>query len=306
MKKLYILLIFFINYSFFAQIDNHILKIQDPANYPFYKTVTESLNDKTTFKEIYKYIDSLSFYGLSYKSSDNLRIGGYLIEPKKAGNYPVIIFNRGGNGHYGTLKFDFLAKFLGKIASAGYIVIGSQLRGSEVSEGQDEFGGKDVDDVLDLFKIIDKLPNADKSRIAVFGWSRGVMTNYLMLKKTNRIKTNITIAGQADLASTSRKEMFKVYSNRIPNYYNDTLKALKSRSSLIAIDSIKNINLTNFIIHGNKDDKVNVENAFDLYNKLNTNKYMTRLLIYENEDHGLSGVTTNLLNQITDWLKKYL
>ncbi len=306
-KTHYIILLFLTSfvYSQTNKPDFYLNK-QNPQDYPFYSTVIEKTNGQIVYKKEYKYIDSLNFYGLRYQSLDNLRIGGYLVEPKKKGVYPIIIFNRGGNGNYGTIKFDFLAKFIGQIASKGYIVIGSQLRGSEVSLGEDEFGGKDIDDALGVIKIIDKLPNADKTRIAVFGWSRGVMTNFLMLKKTNRIKTNIIIAGQSDLMLTKRPEMFKVYRSRIPNYAKDSISALKSRSSIIAIDSIQNKALTNFIIQGNKDTKVNIENAFDFYSKLNSNNYTTRLLIYENEDHGLLNVTENLLKQIEDWLKKHL
>lgn len=308
MKNITLAITLFTINLLFSQVEkfNYNLVLQNPENYPFYSAVIEKVNDKNVLKSEYKYIDSLNFYGLNYKSFDNLRIGGFLVEPKKHGNYPVLIFNRGGNASFGTIKFDFLAKFLGKIASKGYIVIGSQLRGSEVSEGLDEFGGKDVYDALDILKIIDNLPNADASRIGVFGWSRGVMTNFLMLKQTNRIKTNIAIAGQADLINTKRKEMFEVYKARIPYFEKDSILALKNRSSLLAIELIQNNALSNFIIQGNKDTKVDIRNAFELNSKLNENNFSTRLLVYENEDHGLLGVTSDLLKQIENWLKQKL
>ncbi|MET3022318.1 alpha/beta hydrolase family protein [Flavobacterium hydatis] len=308
MKKVILLLpLFLFNFSF-AQTSksNFTLETRKITDYPFNPVISEKVNDKIVLKKEYEFLDSLNFQSINYKSFDNLKLRGFLIEPKKKGNYPVLIYNRGGNGNFGAVKSGFLTEFLSKIANEGYIVIGSQLRGTSVSEGVDEFGGKDVNDVLSLFEIIDQLPNADKSRIGVFGWSRGVMTNFLMLKKTNRIKTNIAIAGQADLIESKRPEMFGVYRERIPGYAKDSVAALKTRSSLLAIDSIQNKKVSHFIIQGNKDVKVDISNAFAFYSKLNSKEYTTRLLVYENEGHDLEIVNDNLLNQIADWLKRYL
>ncbi len=307
-QTLFFLLLILYNFgnSQVLKLDYTLTPRRFGIEYPFNSIISEDINGKTILKKEYRYLDSLNFYSINYKSFDNLKLRGFLFEPKKKGIYPVLIYNRGGNGDFGVVDPNFLAEYLSKIANKGYVIIGSQLRGTSFTEGQDEFGGKDVNDVLSLLDIIDQLPNVDKNRIGVFGWSRGVMTNFLMLKKTNRIKTNIAIAGQADLLDNKRKDMFEVFRERIPNYTKDSVFALKSRSSLSAIDSIKNKELTNFIIQGNKDDKVPVENAFKLYSKLNTKNFTTRLLIYENENHGLEHVTTNLIQEIIDWLKKYL
>lgn len=308
MKKITLLsLLFFFNFIFSqTSKPSFTLESRKVTDYPFNPIISEKINDKVVLKKEYQFLDSLNFRSINYKSFDNLKLRGFLIEPKKKGNYPVVIYNRGGNGNFGAVKSGFLTEFLSKIANEGYIVIGSQLRGTSVSEGEDEFGGKDVNDVLSLFDIIDQLPNADQKRIGVFGWSRGVMTNFLMLKKTNRIKTNIAIAGQADLIETKRPEMFGVYRERIPGYAKDSVAVLKTRSSLLAIDSIQNKKVSHFIIHGNKDVKVDVSNAFTFYSKLNSKEYTTRLLVYENEGHDLEIVNDNLLNQIADWLKRYL
>ncbi|MEA9413635.1 MULTISPECIES: alpha/beta hydrolase family protein [unclassified Flavobacterium] len=308
MKKVILLvLLFLFNFSF-AQTSKSSFTLENRkiTDYPFNPVISEKINEKIVLKKEYQFLDSLNFRSIHYKSFDNLKLRGFLIEPKKKGNYPVLIYNRGGNGNFGAVNSVFLTEFLSKIANEGYIVIGSQLRGTSVSEGVDEFGGKDVNDVLSLFDIIDQLPNADKNRIGVFGWSRGVMTNFLMLKKTNRIKTNIAIAGQADLIETKRPEMFGVYRERIPGYAKDSVAALKTRSSLLAIDSIQNKKVSHFIIQGNKDVKVDISNAFAFYSKLNSKEYTTRLLVYENEGHDLEIVNDNLLNQIADWLKRYL
>jgi len=78
--------------------------------------------------------------------SGGLKIGGYLVIPKDIeGKLPVIIYNRGGNRNYGLI--DKNLNHLEYLASNGYIVLASQYRGNIYSEGRDEYGGGDVDDI---------------------------------------------------------------------------------------------------------------------------------------------------------------
>ena len=80
-----------------------------------------------------------------------------IAQPKKDGKYPCIIYNRGGNRDFGALKVDQRSLNLAKLASHGYIVIASQYRGDGGSEGQEEFGGKDVNDVLNLMDVLEEI-----------------------------------------------------------------------------------------------------------------------------------------------------
>lgn len=263
-------------------------------------------NGNQNFKEEYKHLDSVNIYGYDYFSDDHLKIRGFLIEPKGKGKYPVIIFNRGGNRELGAVTLSTLTDFLSKIASKGFIVIGSQLRGSGRSAGKDEFGGKEIGDVLKLLGIIDHQGNANPERIGMIGVSRGSMTSFLVLKETDRIKANLTIGGIADLNQQDRLEMFQLYRELIPAFDENPTKELNKRSSLLAIPLIKNKNLKNFIIHGADDERVNVENAFLLFDKLKSNQFSTRLLIYEEANHGINNATNNLIKEIITYFKNYL
>lgn len=303
------LLLLFTSMTVFCQTKKQEIKPQplNPADYPFYKAMTEVHGGKTVYKKEFQYLDSLNLATFTYKSFDGLNITGFMAAPKKSGKYPVVIYNRGGNGSFGTVTGGVLCDFLGKIAREGYIVIGSQLRGSGgSSEGFDEFGGKDVNDALSLLEVIDGLPNADKNKIATLGWSRGVMTNFLMLKKTDRIKTNIAIAGPANLATTHRPEMFAVYRQRIPSYAKDSVAVLRQRSPLFAIDSIANKKMTHLIIYGNADDKVLPGNAVALHKKLIERKFTAKIVAYKGEGHDLGGVRKEMIVEMTLWLRENL
>ena len=113
-------------------------------------------------------ISTVNFYHISYLS-DELKIKGYLAIPKKEGKYPCIIYDRGGFNEAGKITDDYFLRELAPLCSIGYIIVASQYRGTEGAGGKDEFGGKEVDDILNLLPLIDNLAQADTSRIGMVG-----------------------------------------------------------------------------------------------------------------------------------------
>ena len=152
--------------------------------------------------------------------SDGLEVKGYLALPVEGENLPCVIYNRGGNREAGALSDPQAVRVLGKIASWGYIVAASQYRGNAGGEGKEEFGGADVNDVLNLIPLLESLPGADPARIGMFGWSRGGMMTYISLARTDRIAAAIVGAGIAELLDgiERRPAMEKnVYMELIPD-----------------------------------------------------------------------------------------
>ena len=269
-----------------------------------YKNFTLSQVESYKIRENnFPHLAGVSVYDLAYRSFDKTAVKGFLIMPKNEGKkYPVIIYNRGGNGSYGMVSEPYIVRFLSKLAAKGFIVIGSHLRGSEGSEGNDEFGGKDMDDVVYLFNIIDELKIADTAKIAQIGWSRGGITNFQLLKKTNRIDATVTIASPADLLDAHRDIMFTVYRNRIPGYAKDSVAALRKVSPLYQIDSVLNKKAPMLFIHGDKDDTVLHANSIKLNDKAQQLGIRSRLITYPGGDHGLREYFDILLSDITLWL----
>ena len=109
---------------------------------------------------------------------------------------PVIIFCKGGNNHTNNKirtpekKVEFYYYFLNQYVKNGYIVFISNYRGSKFSEGKDEFGGKDVNDVKNLYNIIKKWKLSNENKINVIGQSRGCIMATLLHKEVNWIKSS--------------------------------------------------------------------------------------------------------------------
>jgi len=204
---------------------------------PIYPRLTENFNGEVKFKKEFNYIDEMEMNWITYLS-DGLKVGGLLVKPKKPGNYPCIIYNRGGNRKLGQLVVATAALTLGELAKEGYIVIASNYRGNGNSEGKEQFGGDDVNDVVNLIDVLKEVEGADIERIGMYGWSRGGMMTYLALTRTDQIDVACVGVANSDLTQIDRVEMeTNVYEELIPNYNENKEMELKKRSAIYWVEN---------------------------------------------------------------------
>jgi len=103
-------------------------------------------------------------------ASDGLSVRGVLIRPKAPGprKWPAILFNRGGNGQLGSIIDNGLPCGLAntscldivdlyQFAKAGFVVIASDYRYQGATAKRDQWGGVEVDDVLNLVPALKSL-----------------------------------------------------------------------------------------------------------------------------------------------------
>ena len=239
--------------------------IPDLSDTPIYPRLTEEVNGQIKWKENFNYLDSIEIYGITYLS-DGLKINGFMVKPRKKGKYPCVIYNRGGNRDFGSLKIAHAAITLGQIAKEGYVVIASQYRGNGGSEGQEEFGGKDVNDITILTEVLKEIEGADTERIGMYGWSRGGMMTYIALTKTEKIKAVVVGGAVADNFSSikDRPELeTSVLSELIPNYSENNDVELKKRSAIKWVDKFPE-DVPILMLHGNSDWRVKPEQSLNL------------------------------------------
>lgn len=207
--------------------------------------------------------------------SDGLKVKGFIVFPKVDGKYPCIIYNRGGNRDFADITPEFAASRLSKIASWGYVVVASRYRGNGGGEGKEEFGGADVNDVLNLIPLLSALPKADASRIGMYGRSRGGMMTYLSLTRTDRIAAAIVDAGMADAFDNiaRRPEMEKnVFAQLVPNYEKDRNSALKARSAINWPEKLHK-KTPILLLHGTADWRVHPTEALRMASALYESKH---------------------------------
>lgn len=240
--------------------------------------------------------------------SDGLTIHGYLAVPPGEGKVPCLIVNRGGNSKLSVWEDERATRALGKLASWGYVVVASQYRGAGGSEGNDEFGGADVNDVLNLIPLLEKEPRCDASRIGMMGWSRGGMMTYLVLTKSDRIAAAIVNSGAADLAADlkTRPEMERVYTALIPKYAEDKTKVLAARSAVRFADRLHKTTPI-LLLHGTADWRTPpATNALAMAEALLKAKHPFRLVLLEGGAHGLAEHREEVDRIAKDWLDRYV
>ena len=176
------------------------------------------------------------------------------------------------------------------------------------SEGREEFGGQDVNDVLNLMPLFRHLKQADTTRMALYGWSRGGMMTYLALTKSDKFKSAIVGGGLSDLwtwMQTRPDTIETVFAELIPNYATNTRAVLDARSAIKQVDKIGN-NTPILILHGTADWRVVPEMALDLSKAFLKENIPHRLVLFEGGDHGLRNFKAEVDELAKAWLKKYL
>jgi len=249
----------------------------------------------------YEWAESIECYKIKYLS-DGLKVVGFVVKPKMDGlKYPLIILNRGGNREFGKLTEKSL-KYLTYLSSQKYVVLASQYRGNDGGQGKEEFGGKDVNDVLNLIKMAKSLPFINSSKIVMLGYSRGGMMTYLAIKNGAEIEAAAVVGGITDLG--------QMYSER----GNDMKKVIRD---LVGMDKTEwekrsvyywpeKIDVPILILHGEDDSRVKVSQAKKLSEKLKQAGVVHELVIFSNGDHSLYTHRAERNQKILDWFERYV
>lgn len=242
-----------------------------------------------------------AYFSRIHTMSDGLEVVAFLGKPKlmTRDKYPVVIFNRGGNRELGKIERPYELHY--ELIKAGYIVLATQYRGNDGSEGKEQFGGEDVHDVLNLIKTVSYLPYADTSNIFMVGHSRGGMMTYLALKEQPSIKAAVVMSGIADLFALAqeRPEMeTQVFNELIPHLPEKREDEYKKRSAIFWAEKI---NVPLLVLHGIKDWRVNINQTYALVDKLKLLQKKHLFISYES-DHR---ITDKMIKDVIDWLNTF-
>ena len=247
---------------------------------------------------------------------DGLTVRGFYLAPKHivpTQKLPVVIYNRGGNADSGAIPPHYRLHTFSPLLEKGFIVVGSQYRGARLGKEphpdrlKDEFGGKDVTDVLALLPIIDQLPHANPHKIGLWGTSRGGMMAFLAARQTDRFSALISQAGPSDITAelAFRSEMEGIFKTWIPNYEKNKTTELRKRSPLFWAEELPK-DLPVLVLHGARDQRVTTFSAIRMAEKLQTLNRPYRLVIYEDGGHGLREHEKEVRKTVVNWFKKYL
>lgn len=257
-------------------------------------------------------------------SSDGLPVPGVLIKPKAPGNrkWPAIVFNRGGNGQLGSIIDNGLACGLPntscldivdlyQFAKAGFVVVASDYRYQGSAAKHDQWGGPEVNDVLNLVPLLKSLDFVDSARLFLLGLSRGGTMTYLSIKRGMPVKAAAVIGGVSDLKAwvDAHPEMGIVHGNQYtdgfannwPDYEHRAEEQFRARS---AVDWADQLNVPILILHSRTDRLVPVTQALELANALQKANKVYSLHIFEHDGHPLPLHRDERNRMIIDWFNE--
>lgn len=244
---------------------------------------------------------------VSYKiryHSDGLEITGFMNKPIGEGNWPIMIFNRGGNRDFGAHSYRTI-QYQRFLASKGYVVLSTQLRGSLFSEGRDEFGGADLNDIIKLIDIGKSLPFVEADKIVMYGFSRGGLNTYQILRLTDEIDAAAVVGAPTNpwFDFDTRPEMYhQVYLPLVGDTLADK-QAYDDRSPVLWADEI---NTPILILHGADDWRVKKINAEQIVERMTLLGKEFDHEILPGGDHGLRTHQDYRDDRVLKWFEEHL
>ncbi len=253
-----------------------------------------------------------------WKSQDGAEIEGVLHKPAdfQAGRrYPLLVVIHGGPTGvsrplpYGSASFYPIDGWLAK----GALVLEPNYRGSAgYGEAFRSLNVRNlgIGDAWDVLSGIDALVAqglVDKDRVGSMGWSQGgYISAFLTTRHADRFKALSVGAGISNwvtyYVNTDIHPFTRQYLKATPW---DDPKIYADTSPMTYIKSAKAPTL---IQHGDKDPRVPIPNAFELYQGLQDQKVPVELMIFRGFGHGLDKPKANrgAMQQNWDWFGKYL
>lgn len=246
--------------------------------------------------------------------SEQLSVVGFVIEPTPAARaalgaagtapLPAVLVARGGNRELGTIRGGFLEE-LAELADRGFIVVATQYRGADGGDGQDEFGGADLADLMNLAPLAREIPGVDAANLFVLGYSRGGMQAAMALRAGLPVRAAALFSGLFDLeqVAAARPEMARNFGEMIPLFATQRDAELRRRS---AVHWASELRVPVLLLAGTRDERVAyAANSERLAAQLAAAGRPHKLVSYD-DGHGLSAHRAETTQEIAAWFRGHL
>jgi dipeptidyl aminopeptidase/acylaminoacyl peptidase len=239
--------------------------------------------------------------------SDDLWIKGFISFTPDPQYHPLLILLRGGTENFGLLHPGIIFATYGN-----YTVLSSTLRGG-VSEGHDEYGGADVNDIHHLIAYLPSLAkelgiSLDPHCIYMLGLSRGGLEMFLSLARypvlQNYVNKVVALSALLDLhrqiedRPDDMKEMFKHHFGFTAS---NAKQWIAQRDPLETIPYLKK-SLPILIIQGTDDQRINPAEGRHMYQALKTDHHAVYYWEIPQGRHVLLN-KPYIMEKISTWLK---
>ncbi len=250
--------------------------------------------------------------GFKATVKDGNVVSGLLYLPPNAPagkKLPLVLFIHGGPVAQDSYGFDLTCQIY---ASAGYAVAQVNYRGSS-GRGVDyiraiyaDWGNKEEVDIIGVADYLIKQGIADEAHMGIAGWSYGGISTDYTIATDQRFKAAVSGAGSGlQLSMYGVDQYVSQYEMELGVPWKNADKWIKLSYPFFHADKIKTPTL---FMASQKDFNVPSVGAEQMYQALKSLGIPTELVIYPNQNHGLSipSYIKDRFERHLQWFDKYL
>lgn len=240
--------------------------------------------------------------------SDNLMIKGFISFTPQPEFHPLLILYRWGNENFALMNPGVTFA-----TYKDYTVISSTLRGG-ISEGEDEFGGKDVDDMKNLIKYVPEISkklgiHLQPSCVFMIGPSRGGMEMFLTLahfpelqKKVNKVVAISAILDLHQLIQDRPYDMKTMFEHEFGFQDGPKGKEWIAKRDPMNTIPLLSPSLPILVIQGTNDDRIGLKEGHRMVDALKKTGHDVSYWEIKGGDHVLMN-QPQIMNNIAHWLE---
>lgn len=238
--------------------------------------------------------------------SDGLKVVGFIYKPKatQGRKLPAIIWNRGGVGEdakIGNANFHD-AEEMYRYASAGFVVLAPQYRGTDGGEGRDEMGGADLDDVMNLVPLARSLGYVDMNRLFIWGFSRGAQMALQAVAAGLPVKAAVVVGAPTDWETALRENpgLINFIKQTWPDWEARREEHIKRRSAILWAEKI---NVPVLLLNGGADPAFSPRQVMAFAQRLGELGKLYELTVYAKDDHPVTLNREDRIRRTIDWFE---
>lgn len=245
------------------------------------------------------------FFLFTYPS-DGFQIKGYISFVPHSSENSLLIFLRGGNRMFGLMHpaTEFTCR-------KNYTVLATTYRGG-VSEGVDEFGGSEVNDVhnlLEYFPILQEKLGMQFSpkKTFILGGSRGGMEMILALSRSPLLQYQVTkaasLSGLLDIREcmANREDMKRMFIRDFGLDPSNEDEWISQRDPLAHVVHLRK-DLPILILQGTDDVRVSLKEGYHMVEALEKNGNLVTYVEISGGDHCLAN-RPDRMDIIANWFE---
>ncbi len=240
---------------------------------------------------------------------DGLKISGQLYLPDESDRtpYPTVCICHGipaESPDPGDKGHTLLAE---SICHQGFAALAFNFRGTGASGGNLDILGW-TRDLKAVINYLFTLPDVDKSRLSLLGFSGGAAVSTYVASQDRRVSCVAACACPAEFTFLTEvndpqsvidhfRSIGAIRDKDFPHSAEEWLNGFRVVSPIKYVAGIAPRPL--LLVHGNRDETVSASHAYKLYNRAREPK---QLIIVDGAGHGLRQ-NNNAMTIVTDWLK---